>query len=260
MNILNIENVTKLYGDKILFDDVSLGIDEGDKLGIIGVNGSGKSTLLKMIAGLEEPDAGTIIKNNQTDIAYLAQNTEFQEGDTVLSYVVRGKVSSNPNWSLETEAKAILRKLHLEDMEALIAPLSGGEKKRVAMAKALLAPAKVLILDEPTNHLDSSMILWLEEYLKKYRGILIMVTHDRYFLDRVTNKIVEIDQGKLYTYDANYAAFLELRQQRLDNEAASYRKVQSILRTEAEWVKRGALARSTKQKARLDRFNLSHHA
>jgi len=254
MNILNIENITKVYGDKILFDKVSLGINEGDKIGIIGVNGSGKSTFLKMIAGLEETDEGKIVKNNQADIAYLAQNTDFEDGDTILSYVCRGKKSSNPNWSIEAEAKTILKKLYIEDVEALIAPLSGGEKKRVALAKTLLSPAKILILDEPTNHLDNRMILWLEDYLQKYNGVLLMVTHDRYFLDRVTNKIVEIDRGSIYSYDANYSGFLELRQQRIDSEAASYRKVQSILRTEIEWVRRGAQARSTKQKARLERF------
>ena len=254
MNILNIENVSKVYGDKVLFDNVSLGINEGDKIGIIGVNGSGKSTFLKMIAGLEETDQGQIIKNNQADLAYLAQNTEFEAGDTILSYVCRGKQSSNPNWSIEAEAKTILKKLYIEDVEALIEPLSGGEKKRVALAKTLLSPAKILILDEPTNHLDNRMILWLEDYLQKYNGVLLMVTHDRYFLDRVTNKIVEIDRGSIYSYDANYSGFLELRQQRIDSEAASYRKVQSILRTEIEWVRRGAQARSTKQKARLERF------
>ncbi|MBQ9983341.1 MAG: ABC-F family ATP-binding cassette domain-containing protein [Lachnospiraceae bacterium] len=254
MNILNIENVTKTYGDKRLFDRVNLGINEGEKIGIIGVNGSGKSTLLKMIAGLEETDEGRIIKNNQADIAYLSQNTEFSEGDTILSYVCRNKKSSNPNWSIEAEAKTILRKLCIEDVDAKIAPLSGGEKKRVALARTLLSPAKILILDEPTNHLDNRMVLWLEEYLQKYNGVLIMVTHDRYFLDRVTNKIVEIDRGSIYSYETNYSGFLELRQQRIDNEAASYRKVQSILRTEIEWVRRGAQARSTKQKARLERF------
>lgn len=255
MNILNIENVTKVYGDKLLFDQVSLGMNDGDKLGIIGINGCGKSTLLKMIAGLVEPDSGEIIKNNQADLAYLAQNTEFEKGDTVLSYVCRGKISSNPNWNLEAEAKAILKKLSVTDTEAAVETLSGGEKKRIALAKTLLSPAKILILDEPTNHLDSRMVMWLEEYLKKYKGVLVMVTHDRYFLDRVTNKIVEIDHGKLYTYDANYSGFLELRQQRIDSEAASYRKVQSIMRTELQWVRRGAQARSTKQKARLERFH-----
>ena len=255
MNILNIENVTKVYGDKVLFDKVNLGINEGDKIGIIGVNGSGKSTLLKMIAGLEEMDEGQIIKNNQVDISYLAQNTEFEAGDTILSYVCRDKVSSNPNWNLEAEAKSILKKLYIKDVEAKIAQLSGGEKKRVALARTLLSPTKILILDEPTNHLDSRMVMWLEEYLQRFNGVLLMVTHDRYFLDRVTNKIVEVDRGSIYSYDANYSGFLELRQQRIDSEAASYRKVQSILRTEIEWVRRGAQARSTKQKARLERFH-----
>lgn len=254
MNIINIENLTKGYGEKVLFDGVNLGIHEGDKIGIVGINGSGKSTLLKMIAGIEEPDAGKIIRNKQADTAYLAQNTEFREEDTILSYVMRGKESSNPHWNLEAEAKAILKKLYIQDTGAKVILLSGGERKRVALAKALLTPAKVLILDEPTNHLDSKMVMWLEEYLKKYKGILIMVTHDRYFLDRVTNKIVEIDCKKIYSYEANYSGFLEFRQQRMDREAASYRKVQNILRTELQWVRRGAQARSTKQKARLERF------
>lgn len=254
MNILNIENVTKIYGDKVLLQDVSLGINEGDKIGVIGVNGCGKSTFLKMIAGISAPDSGNIIKNNQASVAYLAQNTEFDSGDTVLSYVIRDKVSSNPNWNIEAEAKTILRKLGIADENAEITPLSGGEKKRVALARTLLAPADILILDEPTNHLDSGMVRWLEEYLGKFKGVLIMVTHDRYFLDRVTNKIVEIDRGSLYSYEANFSGYLELKQARLDQQAASYRKVQSILRTEIEWVRRGAQARSTKQKARLERF------
>ena len=254
MNILNIENVTKVYGDKVLLQEVSLGINEGDKIGVIGVNGCGKSTFLKMIAGISTPDSGNIIKNNQASVAYLAQNTEFEPGDTILQYVTRDKVSSNPNWNIEAEAKTILRKLAITDENAEIDPLSGGEKKRVALARTLLAPADILILDEPTNHLDSGMVRWLEEYLGRFKGVLIMVTHDRYFLDRVTNKIVEIDRGSLYSYDANFSGYLELKQARLDQQAASYRKVQSILRTEIEWVRRGAQARSTKQKARLERF------
>ncbi len=254
MNIINIENLTKGYGERVLFDKVNLGIHEGDKIGIVGINGSGKSTFLKMLAGLEEPDAGNIIWNKQADAAYLAQNTEFREEDTILSYVMRGKKTSNPHWNLEAEANAILKKLYIQDTSAKLLHLSGGERKRVALAKTLLAPAKVLLLDEPTNHLDNKMVTWLEEYLKRYKGILIMVTHDRYFLDRVTNKIVEIDWRRLYRYEANYSGFLELRQQRIDREAAGYRKVQNILRTELQWVRRGAQARSTKQKARLQRF------
>lgn len=254
MNVLNVEDITKVYGEKVLVDHVSLGINEGDKIGIVGVNGCGKSTFLKIIAGVIEPDSGQVIKNNKADIAYLAQNTEFEPEDTILEYVMRGKVSSNPNWNLEAEAKTILKKLYIYDFDAKIAPLSGGEKKRIALAKTLLAPASILILDEPTNHLDSRMVMWLEEYLVKYTGVLLMVTHDRYFLDRVTNKIVELDRGNLYVYEANYSGFLELKQQRLESEEASYRKVQSVLRTELEWVRRGAQARSTKQKARLMRF------
>ena len=254
MNILNIENVTKVYGDKVLLQEVSLGINEGDKIGVIGVNGCGKSTFLKMIAGISTPDSGNIIKNNQASMAYLAQNTEFDPGDTILHYVTRDKVSSNPNWNIEAEAKTILRKLAIADENAEIDPLSGGEKKRVALARTLLAPADILILDEPTNHLDSGMVRWLEEYLESFRGVLVMVTQDRYFLDRVTNKIVEIDRGILYSYDANFSGYLELKQARMDQQAASYRKVQSILKTEIEWVRRGAQARSTKQKARLERF------
>ena len=254
MNVLNVENVSKVYGDKVLLDQVCLGINEGDKLGVIGVNGCGKSTFLKMIAGISGVDSGNIIKRHQSSIAYLAQTMEFSMDDTVMSYVTKDKVSSNPNWNIEAEAKTILNRLHIYDPEGRLATMSGGEQKRVALARTLLAPADILVLDEPTNHLDSGMVRWLEEYLIKYKGILIMVTHDRYFLDRVTNKIVEIDKGKLYTYEANYSGFLELKQARMEQEAASYRKVQSVLRTEIEWVRRGAQARSTKQKARLERF------
>lgn len=254
MNVLNVENVSKVYGDKVLLDQVCLGINEGDKLGVIGVNGCGKSTFLKMIAGISGVDSGNIIKRNQSSIAYLAQTMDFPMDDTVLSYVTKDKVSSNPNWNIEAEAKTILNRLHIYNPEGKLATMSGGEQKRVALARTLLAPADILVLDEPTNHLDSGMVRWLEEYLIKYKGILIMVTHDRYFLDRVTNKIVEIDKGKLYTYEANYSGFLELKQARMEQEAASYRKIQSVLRTEIEWVRRGAQARSTKQKARLERF------
>lgn len=254
MNILNVENVTKIYGEKTLLSHANLGINEGDKFGVIGVNGCGKSTFLKIIAGLVEPDEGQIIKNKQSQIAYLSQNTEFDPEDTILSYVVRDKKSPNANWSVEGQAKGILRKLSVADYDARIKDLSGGEKKRIALAKTLLFPADILILDEPTNHLDNRMVVWLEEYLKRYQGVLIMVTHDRYFLDRVTNKILEIDKGNLYTYESNYSGFLELKQQRLLSELATYNKTQNRLRTEWEWVKRGAQARSTKQKARLERF------
>ena len=248
MNILNIEHVSKIFGEKKIFDDVSYGIHEGDKIGIIGINGTGKTTLLKIIAGLEETDEGQVIKQNGLRITYLPQNPEFPNNSTVLSYVTQ--VTQNK----EYEARNILNKLGIIDHEADISTLSGGQKKRVALAKALVNPADVLILDEPTNHLDNEMVTWLEEYLIKFKGVIIMVTHDRYFLDRVTNKILEISHGKLYGYEANYSKFLEMKAQREEMEMASERKRQSILRMELEWAKRGCRARTTKQKARLERL------
>ena len=245
MNILNIEHVSKIFGEKRIFDDVSYGIHEGDKIGIIGINGTGKTTLLKIIAGIEEPDEGQIIKQNGLRITYLPQNPDFPAGATVLSYVSDGK---------DYEAQNILNKLGIEDHDAKIDTLSGGQKKRVALARTLLHPADVLILDEPTNHIDNEMALWLEDYLNKFKGVIIMVTHDRYFLDRVTNKILEISHGKLYGYTANYSQFLELKAQREEMELATERKRQSILRMEIEWAKRGCRARTTKQKARLERL------
>ncbi len=252
MNILNIEHVSKIFGEKRIFDDVSYGIHEGDKIGIIGINGTGKTTLLKIIAGLEEPDEGQIIRQNGLRITYLPQNPEFPEGATVLSYVVDGKYQQE--WNQESDAKTILNKLNITDHDAKIDTLSGGQKKRVALARTLINPADVLILDEPTNHIDNEMALWLEDYLNKFKGVIIMVTHDRYFLDRVTNKILEISHGKLYGYTTNYSQFLELKAQREEMELASERKRQSILRMEIEWAKRGCRARTTKQKARLERL------
>ena len=245
MNILNIEHVSKIFGEKRIFDDVSYGIHEGDKIGIIGINGTGKTTLLKIIAGIEEPDEGQVIKQNGLRITYLPQNPEFPTDATVLSYVSDGK---------DYEAQNILNKLSITDHFAKIDTLSGGQKKRVALAKALVNPTDVLILDEPTNHIDNEMATWLEDYLNKFKGAIIMVTHDRYFLDRVTNKILEISHGKLYGYTANYSEFLELKAQREEMELASERKRQSILRMEIEWAKRGCRARTTKQKARLERL------
>ena len=245
MNILNIEHVSKIFGEKKIFDDVSYGIHEGDKIGIIGINGTGKTTLLKMIAGLEETDEGQVICQNGLRITYLPQNPEFQPNASVLTYVTQEK---------EYEARNILNKLGITDHEEPIEILSGGQKKRVALAKALVNPADVLILDEPTNHLDNEMVTWLEEYLIAFKGVIIMVTHDRYFLDRVTNKILEISHGKLYGYEANYSKFLEMKAQREEMELASERKRQSILRMELEWAKRGCRARTTKQKARLERL------
>lgn len=252
MNVLNIEHVSKIFGEKHIFDDVSYGIHEGDKIGIIGINGTGKTTLLKIIAGLEEPDEGQVVKQKGLRIAYLPQNPEFPEGATVLSYVVDGKVEQE--WNTESEAKTVLNKLDIRDHDAKVDTLSGGQKKRVALARTLINPTDVLILDEPTNHIDNDMALWLEDYLNKFKGVIIMVTHDRYFLDRVTNKILEISHGKLYGYEANYSKFLELKAQREEMEMASERKRQSILRMEIEWAKRGCRARTTKQKARLERL------
>lgn len=253
MNILNIEHISKIFGDKTIFDDVSLGVHQGDKIGVLGVNGTGKSTLLKIIAGMETADEGEVIFGRGIRTAFLPQNPEFPDGAKVLSYVTEGKHDPDGGEPV-SEAKAILTKLGICDFEETVDHLSGGQKKRVALARTLVDPADVLILDEPTNHIDNDMALWLEDYLKRFKGVLIMVTHDRYFLDRVTNKIAEIDKGKLYTYDSNYSGFLALKTQREEMELAAERKRRSLLRTELEWVKRGPQGRGTKQKARLDRY------
>ena len=252
MNVLNIEHISKIFGDKVIFDDVSYGIHDGDKIGIIGINGTGKTTLLKIIAGLEEPDEGQVVKQNGLKMNYLRQDQEFPEGATVLSYVSSGK--KQEEWDADNEAKSILNSLGITDHDAVIEPLSGGQKKRVALARALVSEADILLLDEPTNHLDEETVNWLEDYLKRYRGVVIMVTHDRYFLDKVTNKILEISRGSLYGYDANYTGFLELKAQREEMDLASERKRQSVLRVELEWARRGCRARSTKQRARLERL------
>ena len=251
MNVLNIEHVSKLYGDKMVLGDVSYGIQEGEKIGIIGINGTGKTTLLRILAGEEEPDSGQVIRQNGLKIAFLKQNQEFPENASVLSCVMDGR---KEDWSLESEAKSMLNTLGIPEHEAQISHLSGGQKKRVALAHVLLEPSDVLILDEPTNHLDQEMVSWLEDYLRRYKGIVVMVTHDRYFLDQVTNHILEISQGNLYAYQANYSKFLEMKAQREDMELASERKRQSILRMELEWAKRGCRARTTKQRARLERL------
>lgn len=249
MNILNAEKISKTYGEKVLFDKVVLGVNKGDKIGVIGVNGTGKSTFLKIIAGIEEPDAGEIVSGRGVTVSYLAQAPQFNPGDTIVSYVIKDK-----NNASEAEAKTILTKLGITDFDAAINTLSGGQRKRIALARTLVSPAEVLILDEPTNHLDSDMVIWLEEYIKKFRGELIMVTHDRYFLDNVTNRIVELDGGKLYGYDTNYSGFLELKTQREEMERATEAKRANILRRELEWIRRGCQARSTKQQARIDRY------
>lgn len=252
MNILNMEHISKTYGDKVIFDDISVGIHQGDKIGLIGINGTGKTTFLRILAGTEEPDEGQVIMQNGLRISFLSQHPEFPEGATILSYVTAGK--REQDWNPETDAHMILNKLGIVDHEEEINHLSGGQKKRVALARVLINPTDVLILDEPTNHLDNEMAGWLEDYLNRFKGAVIMVTHDRYFLDRVTNKILELSHGKIYTYEAKYSQFLEMKAEREEMELASERKRQSILRMELEWAKRGCRARTTKQRARLDRL------
>ena len=249
MNILNVEKVSKTYGEKELFNNISLGINSGDKIGLIGVNGTGKSTLLKIIAGVEEPDEGQVVKGKGIELAYLAQTPLYYENENVLEYVMRGKHADS-----QPKAKEILNKLGITNHGAMMNILSGGQKKRAALARTLVEPARLLILDEPTNHLDNDMVLWLEQFIKNFKGELIMVTHDRYFLDNVTNRIVELDKASLYSYDTNYSGFLELKTQREEMERATEAKRQNILRKELAWIRRGCQARSTKQQARIDRF------
>ncbi len=254
MNILTVENITKSYGERKLFSGASFFLEEGEKAGIIGINGTGKSTLLKMIAGLEEPDEGRIIMANHCMVRFLPQNPQFAENETVLEAVLRGNRTEVNGSYIEADAKSMLTKLGVSDFEQPCGQLSGGQKKRLALVSVLLSPAEILVLDEPTNHLDNEMSDWLEEVLRRRKGAVIMVTHDRYFLDSVTNRIIEIDKGNIYSYDANYAGYLELKMQREEMELASQRKRESILRNELAWVMRGARARSTKQKARLERY------
>ena len=216
MNVLNIEHVSKIFGDKKIFDDISYGIHDGDKIGIIGINGTGKSTLLKILAGEEETDEGQVISQNGLRITYLPQMPDFPKGAIVQDYVADGKWQKD--WSTESEARNILNRLGITGHDVPVEQLSGGQKKRVALARTLVNPSDVLILDEPTNHLDNEMVTWLEDYLNRFKGVVIMVTHDRYFLDKVTNKILEISHGKLYSYDANYSGFLELKAQREEME------------------------------------------
>lgn len=291
MNLISIENITKSYSEKVLLDEISLGINDGDKIGIVGVNGVGKSTLLKIIAGIEKPDAGRIIKGNSVSVEYLPQTPYFDPEATVLEQVFKGdspamklvreyeialenpeancekllKLSSEMDrmngWSLESEAKGVLTKLGVTDFQEKIEVLSGGQKKRVALAAALINPSELLILDEPTNHLDNRTIDWLEEYLGKRKGALLMITHDRYFLDRIVNEIAELDKGKLHLYKGNYNNFIEKKIDREERETASERKRQTLFKKELAWISRGAKARTTKQKSRIERFeNLSEQA
>ncbi len=290
MNLLTVEKLHKSFGNKILFNDITFGINEGDKIGIIGVNGTGKSTLLKIIAGVDKGDSGQIVTMNGLKIGYLPQTPIFYHKGTVLQQVFESNDKAmqlvkeyetaltnnmaNPQdtywqkqvatlteqmdkkqaWSLESEAKTILTKLGITQFQQEVSQLSGGQKKRVALARALISPVDLLILDEPTNHIDNDTVEWLEKYLFRYTKALIMVTHDRYFLDRVANRTIELEQGNLYPYEGNYSRYLELKAEREELLQAGERKRQNFLRTELEWVRRGAQARSTKQKARLQRF------
>ena len=257
MSLITIEHLTKSYTERLLFDDTAFSINEGEKVGLIGINGTGKSTLLKIVAGLEEPDDGSVVRRRNLYIRYLPQIPVFTAGDTVLDAIVRDN-QDEPHFSsreeIEASAKNILTRLGIYDFDEKVEHLSGGQRKRVALTSVLLSTADLLILDEPTNHLDSEMADWLEEYLKKFRGALLMITHDRYFLDSVTNRIVELDKGKLYSYQTNYEGFVKLKAERIDMAVASERKRQTILRTELAWMQRGARARSTKQKAHIQRY------
>jgi ATP-binding cassette subfamily F protein uup len=284
MNLLSAENISKSYSEKQLLNNISLGINEGDKIGLIGVNGTGKSTFLKILAGVEYPDDGRVITGNSVKIEYLLQNPVFDIEATVLEQIFNGNTPimkllreyeealQNPNedsekiiklthkmdsmnaWSIESEAKTILTKLGVSDFNARVGSLSGGQRKRIALAAALINPSDLLILDEPTNHLDNDTIDWLEQYLNKRKGAVLMITHDRYFLDRIVNEIIELDAGNLYLYKGNYSIFLEKKAEREELEAASEKKRQSLFRKELAWIRRGAKARTTKQKARIDRF------
>ena len=291
MNLITLENISKSYSEKILANNVSLGINEGEKIGLIGVNGTGKSSFLKIVAGVEEPDEGTVTKGNRVRIEYLAQTPDYDDNATVLEQVfkgnseemrilreyeellekidkgevkendserlikLQGKIDALNLWDMESEAKNVLTKLGITNFEEKVGNLSGGQKKRIMLAAALITPCELLILDEPTNHLDNETISWLEEYLNSRKGALLMITHDRYFLDRVTNRILELDRGRLFSYDGNYSVFLEKKMERIAIEKASEEKRQNIMRKELAWVRRGAKARTTKQKARLQRFD-----
>ena len=291
MNILTIEEVSKSYSERILINKASLGISDGDKIGLIGVNGTGKSTFLKIIAGLEVPDAGRILKGSMVNIEYLPQDPEFDPEATVLEQIFKSdtdvmkvireyevaieKLQETPEdeilqkslmnlnnkmdacngWQVQNEAKIILTKLGITNFKELIGNLSGGQRKRVALCSALITPSDLLILDEPTNHMDNEIIDWLENFLNNRKGALLMITHDRYFLDRITNKILELDKGNLYSYQGNYSVFLEKKVERMALMDALERKRQSLFKKELAWIRRGAKARTTKQKARIDRFS-----
>lgn len=286
MNILTLENIDKTYSDNKILDSITLGIDESDKIGIIGINGTGKSTLLKILAGIEEPDNGNRTVKNGIRIEYLAQNPKFDLDKIVMDEVFRGnskelntirryrelvssddisdeemmnilsKMDEYRCWPLESEAKAILNILGIEDFDKKMGELSGGQRKRVALASSLINPADLLILDEPTNHLDSEVIGWLEEYIASKKLALVMITHDRYFLDRVSNRIIELDSGNLFEYEGNYTEFLNKKMERKSLEDVTRRKNERLLKKELAWMRSGVKARTTKQKARIDRFKV----
>ena len=254
MNLLTMEHITKSYTDRILLNDVAFSINENEKIGVIGINGMGKSTLLKVAAGIEPYDSGKISMGNHVKISYLPQTPQFAEDDTVLSAAIAGNIDELNQWTIEADARSMLNQLGFTDYEEKVSHMSGGQKKRIALVKALLTPADILVLDEPTNHLDNAMSEWLEDYLIQFRGAILMVTHDRYFLDRVSNRIVEVDQGALYHYPGNYSEFVRLKEERQNIALATEKKRKNLLRTELEWLHRGARARSTKQKAHIDRI------
>lgn len=253
MNLLTMKNITKSYRNVPLFEKQDFSIDSEDHIGVVGINGTGKSTLLKLIAGVEEPDEGEITMGNHVKVCYLPQMPDFPEDCTVYDYVASGH-KKEPDWDFEGECREILMRLGFGDINVHLRQLSGGQKKLAALASALLMKCEILVLDEPTNHLNYDMVLWLEQYLQKRGRAFVMVTHDRYFLDRVCNRIVEIDSGKIYSYDTNFEGFLAAKAAREERELATYRKNQSVLREELAWIQRGARARSTKQKARLQRY------
>ena len=254
MNLLTAKEIQKSYTEKALFTGIDLGVEEGDKIGIVGINGTGKSTLLRILAGLEEPDAGTVVRGSQVYVRYLPQEPVFPPGITIYDYVVTANKTEDNEWSIAGGSKTILNRMGFPDESLVVDHLSGGQKKMVALAAALVADCDILLLDEPTNHLNSEMVIWLEEALIQRKGALAMVTHDRYFLDRVCTKIVEIHRGMLYQYQTSFSGFLEAKAAREDLELATYRKNRNILRIELEWMRRGARARATKQKAHIQRY------
>lgn len=257
MSLVTVEHLSKSYTERLLFDDAAFSIEEGEKVGLLGINGTGKSTLLKILAGLEEPDEGLVVRRRNLYIRYLPQMPEFQEGDTVLESILREnetEIRRSSREEMQAEAKSMLNEFGIREYDAKMETLSGGQRKKVALASVLISWAELLILDEPTNHLDSAMTDWLEEYLRGYRGAVLMITHDRYFLDSVVKRIVELDRGKFYSYQGGYQTFLQLKAERMDRAEATERKRQSILKRELQWMQRGARARSTKQKAHIQRF------